>query len=305
MDTAESGSRDTGPGLEKAALKALSRRSDRRGLAQLVAHLALLVVSGTVVLAALGSLWLLPALLIHGILLSFLFAPLHECIHRTAFAGRRLNDVVAAAFGAVLLLPAGYFRAFHLTHHRFTQDRARDPELAGPPLRTRRDYLVKISGLPYWGERLATTLRHAAGRVTEDFLPAHQQRTVIREARLYLGVYGLLAGVSFAAGSWLLVWLWILPALLGQPFLRLYLLAEHWDCPEVPDMLANSRSTATNRALAFLCWNMNRHTAHHAFPAVTFHALPAADRLLACRAGVRTAGYAKLQGQIWQRLAGT
>ena len=39
---------------------------------------------------------------------------------------------------------------------------------------------------------------------------------------------------------------WILPAVLGQPWLRLYLLAEHTGCPLVPDMLANTRTTFTN-----------------------------------------------------------
>lgn len=289
--------------IDKAALKALSQPSDRRGLLQLGGHLALLGLTGTAVLSATNSLWLGPALLAHGIVLSFLFAPLHECIHRTAFASRRLNDAVAAVSGALLLLPPGYFRAFHLSHHRFTQDPARDPELAGPALRHRRGYLVRISGLPYWREQLAVILRHAGGRVAEPFLPARQHPAIIREARLYLAAYGLLAGLSLAAGSTLLLWLWLIPALLGQPFLRLYLLAEHWDCPRVPDMLANSRTTATNRAVAFLCWNMNRHTAHHAFPAIPFHALPAADRLLAKQIERRSPGYARLQFEIWRGLA--
>ena len=39
---------------------------------------------------------------------------------------------------------------------------------------------------------------------------------------------------------------WLLPLLLGQPFLRLFLLAEHAGCPHEPDMLKNSRTTRTN-----------------------------------------------------------
>ena len=34
--------------------------------------------------------------------------------------------------------------------------------------------------------------------------------------------------------------LWIIPALLGQPFLRAFLLAEHAACPAVSNMLENS-----------------------------------------------------------------
>src|SRR3546814_10669262 len=97
-------------------------------------HLALLAVTGTLVLWSRGGWALAPALLAHGIALVFLFAPLHESIHRTAFRRRALNDAVARAAGFLLVLPADYFRAFHLEHHRFTKDRRRDPELAAPPL---------------------------------------------------------------------------------------------------------------------------------------------------------------------------
>src|SRR3546814_4156445 len=75
----------------------------------------------------------------------------------------------------MLVLPADYFRAFHLQHHRFTQDRRRDPELAAPPLAGRRAYLWHVSGIPYWRDRFAATGRHALGRVTEDFVPARSE----------------------------------------------------------------------------------------------------------------------------------
>lgn len=303
MDPADARSGRDLPGLDRTALRALTRRSDRKGLLHLTGHLGLLGLTGSLVLAATDSLGLAPALLAHGIVLTFLFAPLHECIHRTAFASRRLNEFSATVFGALLLLPAGYFRAFHLTHHRFTQDPARDPELAGRPLARRSDYLLKVSGLPHWGERLATLWRHAGGRVREPYLPAHLQRAIVREARGHLAAYALVAGASLATGTFLALWLWAIPALLGQPFLRLYLLAEHHGCPRVADMLVNSRTTLTSRGVAFLCWNMNRHTAHHAYPAVPFHALPAADRLLAPHIATRGQGYAALQREIWKGLA--
>lgn len=287
---------------DKAALRRLAARSDRKGLIRLAGHAAALTATGCLVLWSRNSLWLAPALVGHGIVLVFLFAPLHETIHRTAFRSRVLNAAVARAAGFLLLLPAGYFRAFHLAHHRFTQDRVRDPELAGPPLAGRAGYLLHVSGLPYWRERLATTWRHARGAVTEPFIPAQRRPAVVREARWHLAGYGLAVAASLAAGSALLPWLWVVPALLGQPFLRLYLLAEHSGCPEVPDMLANSRTTITNPLVRMLCWNMNLHSAHHAYPALPFHALPAADRLLAPRIARRSGGYAAVQREIWGRL---
>ena len=110
----------------------LAARSDRRGLMQLTGHLGALLTSGLLLAQASGSLWLALAMPLHAILLTFLFAPLHETIHRTAFRSRRLNDATAWLCGLALALPPEYFRAFHFAHHRHTQDPARDPELAEP-----------------------------------------------------------------------------------------------------------------------------------------------------------------------------
>jgi fatty acid desaturase len=303
METGADPPAGTHPALARGDLRRLTARNNSKALAHSAIHLGLLAAGAALVLAARGTPWIFPALLGQGIVLTFLFAPLHECIHRTAFRSRAANAAVAVFCGAVLLLPAQYFRAFHFQHHRFTQDPERDPELAAPAPAGRAGYLLRLTGLPYWCERLSTLWRHARGKITEPFIAAHQRPAVRREARLHLGLYALLAAASLAAGSTVLLWLWVLPALLGQPFLRAFLMAEHSGCPQVPAMLANSRTTLTNPVMETLCWHMNRHSAHHAFPAIPFHALPAADALLAARIGPRAAGYRAVHRQIWARLA--
>ena len=40
--------------------------------------------------------------------------------------------------------------------------------------------------------------------------------------------------------------------------------------------LENTRSTRTNALMRWMCWNMQYHTAHHAFPGVPCYALPPA-----------------------------
>jgi len=70
-------------------------------------------------------------------------------------------------------------------------------------------------------------------------------------------------------------WVWLLPCLLGQPFLRLYLMAEHGRCAFSANIFENTRTTLTNRIIRFLAWNMPYHTEHHALPQVPFHNLPA------------------------------
>jgi fatty acid desaturase len=283
---------------ERRALSALAARSDRRGLAQLARHLAALLATGTALAFARTSPWLAPALVIHGLVLVFLFAPLHETIHRTAFKSRRLNDAVAHLTGALLLLPPEYFRAFHFAHHRHTQDPVHDPELRAPKPASLGGYLWQVSGLPYWGERIATTFRHARGRVDEPFVARHQEPRIVREARVLLGVYGLLALAAVLARSDALLVFWLVPALLGQPFLRMYLLAEHSLCPLIPDMLRNARTTRSVALVRRLAWNMPYHAEHHAHPALPFHSLPAAHALLKDRIAVQAAGYVAVQRQI-------
>ena len=283
---------------ERQALLRLTARSDLKGLVQLACHLGALLATGALVWSARGTPWLPPAMLLHGILLVFLFAPLHESVHWTAFRSRRLNDVVAWACGALLLLPPGYFRAFHFAHHRHTQDPARDPELAAPKPRTLRTYVWHAAGLPYWRERLATTVRHARARVDEPFIGARQRPEIVREARLLLGVYLLAVVASSAASSAALIYLWLGPVLLGQPFLRLYLLAEHTGCPLVANMLENSRTTRSLAPLRRLAWNMPYHAEHHACPALPFHALPVAHRILKARIAVQAPGYVAVHREI-------
>ena len=287
---------------ERRALRDLATRSDRQGIVQLAGHTAALLATGGLVWLALGSVWLVAAMLVHGIVLVFLFAPLHETVHKTAFRSHRLNDAIARVCGALLILPPAYFRAFRFAHHRHTQDPARDPELMRPKPDTVGRYLWHVSGLPYWGQRIATTLRHARGKVDESFIPAREHEHVTREARRLLGAYLLLVAGSLALGSAALLWLWVLPALLGQPFLRAYLLAEHTGCPLIPDMLRNSRTTRSVSLVRRLAWNMPYHAEHHAYPALPFHALPAAHELLKERIAVQADGYVEVNREILLRL---
>jgi fatty acid desaturase len=84
---------------------------------------------------------------------------------------------------------------------------------------------------------------------------------------------------------------WVIPVVLAQPMLRLYLLAEHSACPRSADMLENTRTTYTNGLVRFLAWNMPFHAEHHTFPSLPFHALPAAHRLLRDDIKVVARGY--------------
>lgn len=257
--------------LPAARKQHLHRRSDAKGLRHLAGHLGLLLALGSYI-ALQGPLWGL-VLLPYGVVMVFLFTLSHECTHATPFANPRLNDLIGHLISFPLLLPFTWFRYFHLAHHRWTNDPDLDPEIAhhGRP-ETWRSYLIYLSGWGYWSGNGRVIWDNARGRIDAPYLPDRKHAAMRREARVLLVLYtgaALSLLVSPAA-----FWLWLLPAVLGQPVLRLYLLAEHGLCPAVADMFHNTRTTLTNRAIRFLAWNMPYHAEHHAMPMVPFHALP-------------------------------
>lgn len=265
----------------------LAQRSTRAGLAHLAGHLGLIALcSAAILLLPFG--WLLMP--VQGVLLVFLFTLEHECTHRTPFASDRLSDWVGRACGLVLVLPFEWFRYFHLAHHRWTNLPGQDPELDGAAPVSRRDWLWHVSGLPYWIAEIRLMARLVAGRERARYLPAGALPRMQREARGMLVVYAL-AGLSLAVSPAVLL-LWLGPVLLGQPVLRLYLLAEHGDAPQVANMLENSRTTFTNRIVRFLAWNMPYHAEHHSLPQVPFHRLPDLHGVMQAHLATTAEGYA-------------
>src|SRR6185295_6796898 len=148
------------------------------------------------------------------------------------------------------------FRYFHFAHHRFTQDPEKDPELAFAKPETAWQYAVHVSGLPVWWGHAKTLAGNALGRRRDPFVPPKGRGKVRMEARVMLALYAAAIGLSLHFRTPALIFVWIIPALIGQPFLRLYLLAEHGRCPYVANMLENSRTTLTNFLVRKLAWNM-------------------------------------------------
>jgi fatty acid desaturase len=237
-------------------------------------------------------------LLVYGTALTFLFAPLHETIHYTAFKTRWLNNLVAAPIGFLLLIPFQYFRAFHYGHHRHTQNPQLDPELIEQKPCTRAGYWWHVSGLPFWWGNARKIYQHALGQVSEPFIESRKHPAIIREARLHLATYTLLLLASLVFSSGVLWWYWILPAILTQPLLRLFLLAEHKGCDFSDNMLENSRTTYTSPLLNFLAWNMPYHAEHHYLASLPFHALPALHAYTGHLVKFRGDGYYRVNREI-------
>ncbi|WP_390912257.1 fatty acid desaturase [Pseudosulfitobacter sp. SM2401] len=277
----------------------LNAKSDVIGLMHLAAHWGLIALIGTLIV------WQVPGwpvlMLIQGILLVFLFTLLHETCHLTPFATPMLNRIVGAVCGCVLVLPSNWFRYFHFAHHRYTQVQGKDPELAFPKPETWGQYITHVSGLPTYASHFKTLVHNARGHCDDDFVPTAKLATVRKEAQVLIGIYALIALVSVSGGFWQVLYIWIIPMLLGQPFLRLYLMAEHGRCPLVADMFANTRTTFTSFVIRKLAWNMPYHAEHHASPTVPFHRLQDLHAMVMPHLKVTEHGYSRFHWKMITR----
>ena len=258
--------------IDASTLRGLCVASNARGALQTVSHLAAIGVSGTLLWLTRGTWWAVPLFAIHGVLLNFLYAGQHELSHWTVFRTGWLNEWLGRLFGFVLFYPRTFDQVQHMAHHRFTQDWARDGELARPRY-TLRSYLLWMSGVSYWYTRWGRILRFTVGRVLEPYLPAGRRAELIREARWHLAGYAAIAGVSLASHSDAALLVWLAPMVAMKGVHQLQNTLEHLGLPHEDNVLANTRSTRTNALMRWLGWQMQFHTAHHAFPGVPFHRL--------------------------------
>jgi fatty acid desaturase len=280
--------------LSAPLLQRLNERRDGPGWRQLGFHASMLLLGallwGAPVPMAVGG--VLPApvlvtlrlagLLLLGWGLAFGFCAMHECGHRTAFAGKGLNDAVAWWAGVLSFYNADFYRRYHQWHHRFTHQPGLDPELEDAPPSTLAAYLLELSGLPWWIGKIRS---HAAGLrgdfAGRPYIPEEAVAAVSRSIRLQFAVYGVLLLASLWHGNGALLRFWLLPLAVGQPLLRFVLMAEHGGCSTSSDGLRNTRTTLTLAPLRWLMWQMPFHVEHHLYPSLPFHALAEAHTHLA------------------------
>jgi fatty acid desaturase len=260
--------------IPREDLRALMTRSDAPALGRAAWHLGMLVVTGTLLWRLRSTPWVVLLVVAQGYMVAFLFCALHETAHRTAFRTRWLNPALGTVAGLIGFWPYRNYRVYHWDHHRFTQDVERDPELYFPKPTSLPAYVFVLTGIPNALRRIGDILRLAAGRADRPWMAPSERRPLIVEARAYVAVYLVIAGVSLVAGSPAALLVWILPWMVGQAFLRPYLLAEHTGCAFTRDCLENTRTTLTWAVVTLFAWNMPYHAEHHAYPAIPFHALP-------------------------------
>ncbi len=256
----------------------LTEKNDLDGIKSLIFHFGGILAFGSLIMLDTA---LTPILmLIQGIFIIFLFTLLHETVHKSPFASPIINRIAGLISSYFIFLPAEWFRYFHFEHHRHTHIPGKDPELDDPKPTNLAQYLIYVSGFPTWYSHIKTIFKNAFGELDYRFMPTSSHSKIRGEARMMLTVYALIFIISLIAQSATLVYIWLIPVILGQPFLRLYLMAEHDRCPFVVNMFENTRTMFTNALVRQLAWNMPYHVEHHTYPSVPFHKLPELHRLI-------------------------
>ena len=236
--------------LTSDMLRELSARSDLQGLVRAGSHYGAIVVAGALIwwiAPRYGIAWSLPLIVVQGYFVAFLFMVVHETAHKTAFRTRAINLAIGHLSSFAIGLPYEYYCLFHWDHHRYTQDPNRDPELlVGPMPASDTQLAIAYSGIRQVAFRVRLMLRHAlTGDAAAPWIPEGKRHIVVKEARLYLAFYVVLLLASLALHTTLLLWVWIVPMIVGQLFLRPYLYAEHTGCERTRSAFQNTRTTYT------------------------------------------------------------
>lgn len=284
-------------------MRAFNERSDWHGFVQLASHVGAIAVAATLHWFALGSWWVLLTGLALGVLVNFLYAAQHELSHNTPFKTRKYNVIFGRIIGFTQIFPRDFDQIMHFAHHQFTSNWDRDGELMRKPF-TLRSYLLWLSGITYWRNRIMGIIRQAIGVVIEPYIRREEDAKVIFEARVHLALYLAIILVSLAFNNWVWLTFWIAPMILTKPIHQLQNTIEHLGLSHGDDILENTRSTRINAFGRWLCWQMPYHTAHHIFPSVPFWQLRALNDKIESQTGeVHRMGWIEFQIEVIRKLS--
>jgi fatty acid desaturase len=261
-----------------------SHRSNWRGIAMIVHCYAVIGLAAT--MAMIWPVTIPLAVMIIGARQLGLGILGHDAAHGALHPNLKLNDWLAKTFTGGGL---DAYRAYHLQHHKFAQQRE-DPDLTlsapFPITRTslRRKIVRDLTGQTFFKARFSGTLKKLKARRKGEPIAPIAAAFWRQNGKLIMGaVFFTAVGAPF--GYWWAWWaLWLLPKATWNALVtRLRNIAEH-ACVAVDetDPLRHARTTKANlieRAL-IAPYYVNYHCEHHMFMHVPCYSLPDMHRLL-------------------------
>ena len=281
----------TRPGL----LRELSRRSDAQGWFQAGGHLALFIITGSLVFLFWShGLWLamLLALFCHGTVTTFFrgVAP-HELGHGTVFKTKWLNKFFMYLFSLIGWWDHFDYASSHTYHHRYTLHPEGDREVLLPiepslastfvlqlftvNLMAHPRRIVTGGGLI---SRVILTVMGAFGHDPESSSEwiktlhldqPEEHHNSILWSRILLLFHGSVLLISIITGLWVLPLIFSVSAFIGNWLGYFVGLPQHCGLRDhTSDFRKNTRSMKLNPLFDFLYWRMGWHIEHHMFAGV-------------------------------------
>ncbi len=293
----------SGVRLDKKTLKQIAARSDRPGLRHLAKWTLSLVLTGALVWASLGTLWVWPAMFVHGVFLtvpSYAFS--HETAHGTAFRSRWLNEAVLWITSLLYMEEPLHRRYTHTNHHTHTWHVGKDSQMPFDTPMGIGGWLTEITGLGLLRFHVQVFFHLATKHYTDTMrmvTPEEEFPKMTRNARMMLAIYTVIAAALFA-GIWWPFWFLVVPRVLGAPVMLLFTLLQHVELQEdSPSILESTRSFRGNWLANFLYMNMNNHVEHHLYPQVPFHALPDLARAVEVQVPAPDPGFIRTNCEVF------
>lgn len=257
----------------------LSPRSSWRGFALVASAWGLIFAAGAMFVIWPNPLTFILAVMIIGARQLGLAILMHDAAHGALHSNTKVNDWVGEWLCAA---PVGgrleSYRAYHLKHHRFTEQ-PEDPDLplSAPFPITRASLMRKIvrdlTGQTFFKQRTAQLF---GGRKPGEVVNASTTHFLITNAILF-------AALALAGYWWAYFALWIVPMATWLPLVtRLRNIAEHACVKTKDDPFTHARTTLANpieRLLIAPFW-VHFHAEHHVFMHVPCYRLERMHKML-------------------------
>jgi fatty acid desaturase len=257
----------------------LAKRSSWRGLMLVAGAWALIFAAGAMFVLWPNPLTYVLAIMLIGARQLGLAILMHDAAHGALHANAKVNDWVGEWLcGAPVGARLDSYRAYHLKHHRFTEQ-PEDPDLSlsAPFPITRRSLWRKVvrdlTGQTFLKQRTAQLF---GGRKAGEVVNASTTHFLIVNATL-------LAGVSLAGYWWTYPALWIVAMATWLPLVtRLRNIAEHACVNTEADPFTHARTTLANvfERLFIAPYWVHYHGEHHVFMHVPCYRLERLHALL-------------------------
>ncbi|MCJ8331950.1 MAG: fatty acid desaturase [Lentisphaeria bacterium] len=297
--------------IDPDLLNKLNTTSNFRGFLQAGTHLLLWAITACTawyVWFIESWWWLVPALLLNGVMQTMLGSGVHELVHERVFSSKFLNRFFLFVNSFLSGWNYPFFILSHKDHHRFTLNQPHDLEVVQPnpedlakavpatgfkkfwnKFKMYFGFIFNIWGIKghfklHWilatgshpkdGSKVGLWSEVWCEKLFSRF--TDQDKKEIRNySRIYLAGHAIIIIASLATGQWMIPIIVCLGNFTGGWVGFLTGGPQHAGLQDnVNDFRLSCRTYTCNKFFQFLYWNMNYHIEHHMYAAVPCYNLP-------------------------------